>query len=51
MYPSRRKIDGLIARGSRPTLDALFSVLWRATWPVLELFPSSVRSIVEAKPL
>ena len=45
------KIDGWIARGSHPTLDALFSVLWRAKWPVIELFPSPVRSIVEAKPL
>ena len=42
------KIDGWIARDSHPTLDALFSVLWRAKWPVIELFPSSVRSIVEA---
>ena len=45
------KIDGWIARDSHPTLDALFSVLWRAKWPVMELFPGSVRSIVEAKPL
>ena len=45
------KIDGWIARDTRPTLDALFSVLWRAQWPVIELFPSAVRSIVEAKPL
>ena len=43
------KIDGWIARGSHPTLDALFSVLWRAKWPVIELFPSAVRSILEAK--
>ena len=44
------KIDGWIARDTRPALDALFSVLWRAKWPVIELFPSAVRSIVEAKP-
>ena len=43
------KIDGWIARGSHPTLDVLFSVLWRAQWPVIELFPSDVRSIVETK--
>lgn len=43
------KIDGWIDRDSHPTLDALFSVLWRAKWPVMKLFPSSVRSIVEAK--
>ena len=42
------KIDGWIARGSHPTLDALFSVLWQAKWPVIELFPSAVRSILEA---
>ena len=45
------KIDGWIARDSHPTLDALFSVLWRAKWPVIELFPGPVRSIVEAKRL
>ena len=43
------KVDGWLARDSHPTLDALFSVLWRAKWPVIELFPSQVRSIVETK--
>ena len=43
------KIDGWIARGSHPALDVLFSVLWWAQWPVIELFPSDVRSIVETK--
>ena len=43
------KVDGWLARDSHPTLDALFSVLWRAKWPVIELFPSEVRSIVETK--
>ena len=44
------KVDGWLARDSHPTLDALFSVLWRAKWSVVELFPSDVRSIVETKP-
>ena len=43
------KVDGWLARDSHPTLDALFSVLWRAKWSVVELFPSEVRSIVETK--
>ena len=43
------KVDGWLARDSHPTLDALFSVLWRAKWSVVELFPSDVRSIVETK--
>lgn len=44
-----KRVEGWLARDSHPTLDDLFSVLWRAQWPVAELFPSAVRSIVEAK--
>ena len=43
------KVDGWLARDSHPTLDALFSVLWRAKWPVIDLFPSEVRSIVQTR--
>ena len=45
------KVHGWLVRNSHPTLEALFSVLWRAQWPVVELFPSTVRSIVETKPI
>ena len=44
-----KRVDSWLVRDSHPTLDALFSVLWRAQWPVVELFPSAVRSIVETR--
>lgn len=42
-----KRVEGWLARDSHPTLDALFSVLWRAKWLVIELFPSEVRSVVD----
>ena len=46
-----KRVGGWLARDNHPTLDGLFSVLWRAQWPVTELFPAPVRSIVETKPV
>ena len=45
------KVHDWFDRRSHPTLDALFSVLSRSQswWPAVELFPSEVGGIVEAK--
>ena len=43
-----KRVQGWLERGAHPTLEALFSVLWRARWPVVELFPGKVRSVLEA---
>ena len=44
-----KRLRGWLERDGRPMLEALFSVLWRARCRVLELFPDTVRSIVETK--
>ncbi|MCY3856948.1 MAG: hypothetical protein OXF78_11720 [Rhodospirillales bacterium] len=30
---------------NRPSIEALFSVLWQARWPVVRLFPDAARPV------
>ena len=50
-YPYResvtKKVAGRLVRDSHATLDALFSILWRARCPLPVLFPSADRSVIE----
>ena len=34
---------------NRPRLEEIFSALWRARWPVVNLFPAEVRAVVESR--
>ena len=40
-------VQGWTTRWRRPRLEALFSVLWQARWPVARLFPRRVRVVVD----
>ena len=37
-------------RWSRPILEELFSVLWRARWPIVKLFPGDVQKVMAEPP-
>ena len=36
-------------RWGKPKIEELFSVLWRARWPVANLFPKEVREVVDSR--
>ena len=45
---SVRRVNAWSKRPSSINLETLFSVLWEARWPVLQLFPQSVSKYLEA---
>ena len=46
-----RRIERWQLRWGRPNLEEVFSVLWRARWPIVGLFPGAVQRALASWPV